>query len=173
MSDRFTLAETERVMNERVKGLSLDFPAAAALSSLYRAANAVRNHLTNNALREHDLSWTGFVVLWSVWIWDGLETRQAAESAAISKGTLTGVVKTLEARGWLTRTADEVDRRLVQLKLTSDGVALMEKLYPEFNAAEAEVVARLSARNLNTMTQALRTMVTTIEAITPPDQASA
>jgi DNA-binding MarR family transcriptional regulator len=169
MSDRFTLAETERVMNERVKDLSLDFPAAAALSSLYRAANAVRNHLAASALREHDLSWTGFVVLWSVWIWDGLETRQAAESAAISKGTLTGVAKTLEARGWLTRTPDEVDRRLVQLKLTPAGEALMAQLYPEFNAVEAEVVGRLSARNLGVLTQALRTLVTTIEEITPTE----
>ena len=50
-------------------------------------------------LREHGLSWTGFVVLWVVWIWDGLETRRAADNAAISKATLTGVVKTLEARG--------------------------------------------------------------------------
>ena len=69
-------------MSSHIARLALDLPAASALSSLFRAANSIRNHLTNTVLREHDLSWTGFVVLWSVWIYDGLETRHAAESAA-------------------------------------------------------------------------------------------
>ena len=126
MPDRHTLAETERAMSTHVSELPLDFPASAAVSSLYRAANAVRLHLTNSVLREHGLSWTGFVVLWVVWIWDGLETRRAADSAAISKATLTGVVKTLEARGLIARRVSDTDRRLVNLELTPSGVALMK-----------------------------------------------
>src|SRR5215469_18071500 len=110
MGNAYGLAATEKAMNARIGKLQLDFPAALAVSSLYRAANAVRNHLTNTVLREHDLSWTGFVVLWVVWIFDGLETRHAARSAAISKGTLTGVAKTLQARGWLEWEVDASDR---------------------------------------------------------------
>src|SRR6185437_7451826 len=60
---------------------------------------------------------SGFVVMWVVWIWDGMETRHVAESAAISKATLTGVMKTLESRGWLIRESSVADRRLVQLRL--------------------------------------------------------
>jgi MarR family transcriptional regulator, organic hydroperoxide resistance regulator len=150
-------------MKERVGDLVVDAGAAIAVSSLYRAANAVRNHLTNTVLREHDLSWTGFVVLWVVWIFDGLETRHAATSAAISKGTLTGVAKTLEARGWLLRETDPRDRRQVHLKLTPSGLALMQELYPRFNAAEAEVVARIGAQGLPALTDHLRTMVATVE----------
>jgi DNA-binding MarR family transcriptional regulator len=167
MPDRHTLAETEKAMSDHVGRLPLDFPAANAVSSLYRAANAVRNHLTNSVLRAHDLTWTGFVVLWVVWIWDGMETRHVAESAAISKATLTGVVKTLEARSLIARTGDEADRRRVHLRLTPAGVALMEQLYPAFNAGEAGVVVGLSARRLREMTQSLRTIVTTIEEGTP------
>jgi DNA-binding MarR family transcriptional regulator len=163
MPDRHTLQETEKAMHDHVARLPLDFPAANALSSLYRAANAVRNHITNLVLREHDLTWTGFVVLWVVWIWDGMETRHVAESAAISKATLTGVVRTLETRGWITRTADTADRRLVRLQLTQDGVALMEKLYPEFNAVESEIVSGLSKRNVTDLTRNLRAIVTAIE----------
>jgi len=37
------------------------------------------------------------------------------------------------------------DRRLVRLSLTPAGVALTEEPCPEFNAAEAEVVARIDA----------------------------
>jgi MarR family transcriptional regulator, organic hydroperoxide resistance regulator len=163
MSDRHTLAETEKAMSTHVSDLPLDFAAAAAVSSLYRAANAVRLHLTNSVLREHGLSWTGFVVLWVVWIWDGLETRQAAGSAAISKATLTGVVKTLEARGLITRRVSDTDRRLVNLELTPSGVTLMNELYPAFNAAEAEIVAGLSPRSLAQLTNNLRSIVTELE----------
>lgn len=163
MGDNYGLAAAEEAMSQRVGHLPLDFAAASAVSSLYRAANAVRNHLTNSVLREHDLSWTGFVVLWSVWIFDGLETRHAAASASISKGTLTGVAKTLEAKGWLTRETDEHDRRQVHLKLTAGGLALMDDLYPRFNAAEAEVVARINGTNLPELTGYLRTMATTVE----------
>ena len=151
-------------MSAHVSDLALNFPAAAAVSSLYRAANAVRVYLTNSVLREHGLTWTGFVVLWVVWIWDGLETRRAAENAAISKATLTGVVKTLEARGLMTRRISDTDRRLVNLELTPAGLGLMKELYPVFNAAEAEIVAALSPRSLNQLTSSLRSIVTELEA---------
>ena len=103
MPDPRTLAETESAMNRHIEGLEIDFAAAQTVSSLYRAANAVRAHITNAVLRQYDLTWSGFVVMWVVWIWDGMETRHVAESAAISKATLTGVVKTLESRGWIIR----------------------------------------------------------------------
>jgi DNA-binding MarR family transcriptional regulator len=164
MPDRHTLAETEKAMSAHLSGLPLDFPASAAVSSLYRAANAVRVHLTNAVLRQHGLTWTGFVVLWVVWIWDGVETRQAAENAAISKATLTGVVKTLESRGLITRKVSDADRRLVNLGLTPAGEALMKELYPHFNGAESEVVSGLSAQRLNDLTVSLRQIVTDLEA---------
>src|SRR5215813_999325 len=46
MPDPQTLAETESAMNRHIKGLEIDFAAAQAVSSLYRAANAVRAHIT-------------------------------------------------------------------------------------------------------------------------------
>jgi len=163
MPDRHTLAETEQATRERVQHLPLDFAASHALLSLYRAANAVRGHLTNNVLRPHDLTWTGFLVLWTLWIWDSMETRDVAESVGISKGTLTGVAKTLAARDLIERIPSTVDRRLVNLKLSPAGLQLMEEIYPEFNRTESRIVGDLDARQLNTMTESLRTLVETSE----------
>lgn len=163
MPDRHTLVETEKAMKDHVGSLPLDFKAAQALSSLFRAANAVRQELTNRVLRQHDMTWTGFVVLWVVWIWDGMEARHVAESADISKATLTGVVKTLEGRGLLFREGDEHDKRLVRLRLTPEGLELMEQLYPEFNAVEATLVSGLSDRKVADFTRILRELVTHIE----------
>ena len=158
-----SLVETERAMREHVESLGLDFEAAHAVSSIYRAANAVRSYIWNELLRPYDLSWTGWVVLWVVWIFDGMETRHAAEAAAISKATLTGVARTLESRGWLEKRGRTDDRRLVELYLTAEGKKLMEELYPKFNAIETKVVGRLSDRDTKSMTQNLREIVTTIE----------
>ena len=165
MPKEYGLVATEAAMRAHVESLGLDLEASTAVSSVYRAANAVRNHLTNTVLRPNDLTWTGWVVLWVVWIFDGLESRHAAESASISKGTLTGVVRTLEARGWMRRRVDEVDRRLLHLELTEAGVRLMERITPQFNAGEAQVIAGLKPRTAQTMRAGLRGMVSAVEAI--------
>ncbi len=164
MPDQHTLEETERAMNARVGHLAMDFRAAHAVSSLYRAANAARSHLTNSVLRKHDLTWTGFLVLWLVWIWDSMETRRVAENVGISKATLTGVTNTLVTRGLIERVPSKVDRRLVELRLTDAGQELMTNLFPEFNAAEAELVEHLPIDDLASLTDSLRTIVTSAEA---------
>jgi DNA-binding MarR family transcriptional regulator len=165
MPDQHTLEETERAMTRRVEHLAIDFPAAHAVSSVYRAANAARSHLTNTALRPHDLTWTGFLVLWLLWIWDRMETRRVAESVGISKATLTGVTNTLISRGLVTRIPGVVDRRLVELELTPAGRRLMTDLFPKFNAAEAELVAQVPTADREVLTRALRQIVTTAESL--------
>jgi DNA-binding MarR family transcriptional regulator len=165
MPDQHTLAETERATSDRVGHLALDYPAAHAISSLYRAANAARSHLTNRVLRPHDLTWTGFLVLWLLWIWDRMETRHVAESVGISKATLTGVTNTLVRRGLVDRIPSGSDRRLVELALTPAGRQLMTELYPEFNGAEAQLVADVPAADIDSLTRSLRQVVTTAEAL--------
>jgi DNA-binding MarR family transcriptional regulator len=136
------------------------------VSSLYRAANAARSHLTNTVLRPHDLTWTGFLVLWLLWLYDSMETRYVAESVGISKATLTGVIKTLTARGLVERVPSPHDRRLVELHLTDAGEELMSDLYPVFNQAETQLVAGLRRRDVENLTESLRHIVTTAEEFT-------
>lgn len=165
MPDKHTLEEAERATRDRVEHLPLDFASAHALSSMFRASNAVRTHLTNEVLRPHDLTWTGFLVMWTLWIWESMETRDVAESVGISKATLTGVAKTLTTRGLVERIPSTVDRRLVNLELTPEGITLMERLYPEFNAIESKVVADLSPRQMTMLTNSLRRIVETTEQL--------
>jgi hypothetical protein len=58
-----TLAVTEAAVNERLAGMTLDMPAMAAVSNVYRAAGAIRNHFEHTVLAPYNLTWTGWVVL--------------------------------------------------------------------------------------------------------------
>jgi DNA-binding MarR family transcriptional regulator len=154
-----TLAETERAVAERLDGLALDMPAMAAVQNLYRAAGAIRNHLERSVLGPHGLTWTGWVVLWVVWIWTEIEARHVAAEAGISKGTLTGVLSTLESRGLLTRRTHPDDARRVLVALTEPGERLMRELFPVFNAQEAVVTAPLTAEERLQLAELLRAVV--------------
>ena len=50
-------------------------------------------------LADAGLSFTAFTVMWVLWMWGEMESRAAGRRAGVTKGTLTGVVGTLERRG--------------------------------------------------------------------------
>src|SRR2546430_14223776 len=164
MTGYHTLGETERAVRGRLGGTPLHWEQMHAAANLHRAATAVRLHFENSVLRRSDLTWTAFVVLWVIWIWGEPETRHAAAEAGITKGTLTGVVKTLETRGLVDRSKHATDGRLVLLSLTPQGKQLMEELFPAFNAEEVFVTERLSAAECTTLADLLRAILTQLEA---------
>ena len=60
----------------------------------------------------------------------GMSCRTLGERTLITKGTLTGVLDRLEARGLLARSPCTEDRRSVVVRLTAAGEALFEQVYP-------------------------------------------
>jgi DNA-binding MarR family transcriptional regulator len=164
MAGQHTLDETERQVQARLGDLKIDFEAMAVASNLFRAANSVRNYLERTVLAEHDLSWTAFVVLWVVWIWEPVESRVIAEEGGFSKATLTGVMQTLEGRGLITRTRSSKDGRLVLVKLTAKGRKMMMKLFPEFNKGEQLAVADLKRSDLGPFADLLRAVTITVDS---------
>lgn len=163
MAGPHTLTETERQVQARVGGLPLDYSAMAVASNLFRAANAVRNHFERTVLSEHNLSWTAFVVLWVTWIWEPIETRQIALEGGFSKATLTGVLSTLERRGWLTRERSSTDGRLVVVRLTDVGRELMIELFPAFNRQEQAVTAPVDPARREELAEMLRLLTAGVE----------
>ena len=150
-------------MSERLASMPLDMPAMTAVSNLYRAAGAIRNHFEHTVLAPYNLTWTGWVVLWVVWIWEEIETRHVAAEAGISKGTLTGVAGTLEKRGLLERRTHPDDGRRVLLRLSPAGVQLMTELFPVFNKQETRVVESLNPEEVRVLAGALRKIVVGLE----------
>jgi MarR family transcriptional regulator, organic hydroperoxide resistance regulator len=158
-----SITEAEKLAAAKLGGIPVRHDQMAVVANIYRAASAVRQHLENSVLRGVDLTWTAFVVLWVIWIWGESETRHVAEEAGISKGTLTGVARTLERRGLVQRADHPTDGRLVLLSLTDEGEELMQRLFPAFNEEESFVTGRLSEADCRTVADGLRRVVLQVE----------
>jgi len=158
-----TLLETERAAESKIAGLALDFESMHVISNLFRAANAVRNHMERHVLTPVDLTWTAFVVLWVVWIWDGAETRVIADEAGVSKATLSGVLTTLEKRKLVRRTKSVDDGRLVRVTLTKTGTRLIASLFPQINEQETYSSRLLPVGSKEDTAEMLRLLVKAVD----------
>ncbi|MDE3008701.1 MAG: MarR family transcriptional regulator [Acidobacteriota bacterium] len=128
----------------------------SAVSNIYRSGSAVRNHMERTLLAEYELSWVAFTVLWVLWIWGEQETGHVADEAGVTKGTLTGVIKTLQARKLIRRRPHREDGRRALITLTKAGERLIEQLFPEFNQHESLVVSGLSLSEQRELARLLR-----------------
>ena len=149
-------------------GLEVDYDALSVVSNVYRAATAIRRHMERTVLAAERLSWTAFVALWVLWVWDGMESRHLAVEAGVSKGTLTGVLDTLERRGLVRRRRQEDDRRLVTVTLTVEGDALITRLYPAFNAEETRLTGSVAAEHRAVVAAGLRDLVRGVDVAAEP-----
>jgi DNA-binding MarR family transcriptional regulator len=153
------LLPAERKVQEALGDLPLDFRAMAVVSNLFRSSAAIRRHMEAKVLAEDRLSWTSFVVLWVLWVWGDLEARELAAAVGISRPTGTGVVKTLEARKYVTRRKGTNDGRMVIVSLTPEGRTKIEQLFPRFNDEEAAVTDHLDLAQQDALASMLRSML--------------
>ena len=153
------LLPAERKVLEKLGDRSLDFRAMWAISNLFRSSVAIRRHMEARVLAADRLSWTAFVGLWVLWVWGELEIHAFAEGVGISRPTATGVLRTIEGRGWATRRADPEDRRGILVSLTPAGRRKIEQLFPRFNAEEAGVAGVLSDAEQERLAGMLRSLL--------------
>jgi len=159
------LLPAERKVLERLGHLPLDFRAMWAVSNLFRTSAAIRRHMESKVLADDRLSWTSFVALWVLWVWGEMESRDLAAAVGISRPTSTGVVTTLERRGFVRRRKSAKDGRMVRVSLTQRGRKKIEALFPRFNAEESAVTSDLTPDEQDSMAGMLRSMLKTAEGV--------
>ena len=76
------------------------------------------------------LTYPQYLVMLVLWEGDGLTVKQAGERLGLDSGTLTPLLKRLEAAGLLQRLRDAADERRVRLQLTAAGRALRARAVP-------------------------------------------
>ncbi len=154
------LLDAERDIQARLGDHPLDFVSLQAISNIYRAASAVRRRAERDILADANLSWGGFTILWVLWVWGEMETARLAAECDLAKGTLTGMVSTLEKQGLVQRERVEADRRRVTVTLTPDGLELIEDLFPRFNAFEGTMSTGMTEDQKRDLARLLRIVTT-------------
>ncbi|WTL50911.1 MarR family transcriptional regulator [Streptomyces sp. NBC_01497] len=97
--------------------------------ALYAASRAVTT-LYRPLLDELGLTYPQYLVLLALWEHDGVPVKELRRALQLDYGTLTPLLKRLEAAGLLRRERQADDERTVRIGLTEEGAALRERARP-------------------------------------------
>jgi MarR family transcriptional regulator, organic hydroperoxide resistance regulator len=122
--------------------------------AVYSTAHAF-NRFYKPLLDRLGLTYPQYLVMMALWERDGVPVKDIGERLFLDSGTLTPLLKRLEAAGLVKRTRSAEDERQVLIALTPQGQALKEKArtVPQaILAASACSVAELSAMKKDLVT---------------------
>ena len=142
---------------DRSQWLKLDHQLCFALYS----ASLAMTKLYKPLLEPLGLTYPQYLVMLVLWEGDGIAVSQLGERLALDSGTLTPLLKRLEAGGLVQRLRDAADERRVLLRLSPAGRALKARALavPESVACaagcELDELAALTAR-LKTLRQQIQ-----------------
>ena len=78
-------------------------------------------------LKEIDLTYTQYIVMMVMWEKGRLNVKELGERLYLDSGTLTPVLKKLEAKGYIDRKRSEQDERNLLVTITCEGKNLQKK----------------------------------------------
>lgn len=120
MSDKRDEAET----NDIAPGmLALDQQLCFAV---YSAAHAL-NRTYKPLLDPYGLTYPQYIALMTLWEEDGRTVKALGETLGLDSGTLSPLLKRLEAAGYIHRARDKADERQVLVTLTDKGRAMQSE----------------------------------------------
>ena len=96
-------------------------------------------------LKEHGLTYTGYLVLMAIEDDEKLNIKKLGERVFLDSGTLTPLLKKLEKKNYVIRTREEQDERNLQISLTERGKDIQnvlsdisQSVFNEFNITQEE-----------------------------------
>lgn len=78
-------------------------------------------------LDELDLTYTQYITMMVLWEEDEINVKELGRKLYLDSGTLTPLLKKLEAKGYITRSRSKEDERNLVVKITGSGKTLREK----------------------------------------------
>lgn len=74
-----------------------------------------------------DLTYTQYIVMMVLWEKKSLSVKELGDFLYLDSGTLTPLLKKIEQKGFITRERDATDERLLNVKVTNDGLKLRDE----------------------------------------------
>ena len=123
MSDKRDEVETGRLSDVPADMLALD---AQLCFAVYSAAHAL-NRTYKPLLDPYGLTYPQYIALMTLWEEDGRSVKALGAKLGLDSGTLSPLLKRLEAAGYIHRTRDRNDERQVLVTLTDKGRAMQHE----------------------------------------------
>lgn len=101
-------------------------------------------------LDELDLTYTQYIVMMVLWENESMNVKELGSKLYLDSGTLTPLLKKLEAKGYITRCRCKEDERNLIIQIAEKGDALKEKA--------AHIPGRMTEKWLNISTEEAKTM---------------
>lgn len=128
-----------------------------ALRNLVSAYQAFERYSAPDVKRM-GLTTTQFDVIATLGNQPPMSCKELGEKTLVTKGTLTGVLERLKAKGLLERKINPEDARSQMIGLTADGQSLFEKVFPAHLQHLEKVFLKLSEKELLEVTKSLQSI---------------
>lgn len=120
-----------------------------------RLLQRISRQQTSEFIRKHRITGPQLGALRVVSMSPGISLRELSERLYLHISTVCGIVDRLEKRGYLDRERSAVDRRKVELKITSDGKRLIKRTPMAGMGLLIHTIDELPAAQLHKISQGL------------------
>lgn len=134
-------------------------PLVRELVRTYQAFESV----SGAHIRTLDLTPPQFDVIATLGNQPPMTCKILGEKTLITKGTLTGILDRLEAKGFIARLSNEDDGRSQKVTLTPEGEKLFQRVFPQHGAHLEKVFNQLSQQEITELTNALKKLRAAME----------
>lgn len=93
---------------------------------LYACAKEIVRHY-RPFLDEINLTYTQYITMMVLWSEKEINVKDLGKKLYLDSGTLTPLLKQLEAKNYITRSRSKADERVLDVKITNEGLKLRDK----------------------------------------------
>jgi DNA-binding MarR family transcriptional regulator len=140
-----------------------DAAISETMQSLRRIFKAIQNY-SQEISREFGITVPQLWALKTISQHEGLSLSELGKGMYLHPSTITGLIDRLEKKGFVLRERDQVDRRVIKIRLTAPGAVLVKKSPNPIQGKMIHGLRRLKWNELNSIFSAMRKLVEIMEA---------
>lgn len=143
----------------------LDAQANKVILALNRASSQVTYDLESSIHRPRGWSWSGYRLMFVLWLAGPLEPNRAARLTGMSRAAVSNLSNTLTAKNFLVKKAAASDGRAITLSLTDAGLHEIRAVFQEQNQREASWVSALTHVEQEVLVMLLEKLMSNRDAV--------
>jgi len=143
--------------------ISRDTAISETMQSLRRIFKAIQN-FSQEISREFGITGPQLWALKTISQQEGLSLSELGKGMYLHPSTITGLIDRLEKKGYVLRERDRGDRRVIKIRLTARGAALVKKSPNPIQGKMVHGLRRLKRVELDSIFSSMQKLVKMMEA---------